>query len=44
MNTQLLAAGARGAALTAAGSRLARALEPVDAEIERIIRRRFVRE
>jgi DNA-binding transcriptional LysR family regulator len=39
MNTELLAAGARGVVLTAAGSRLARALEPVDAEIAKIIRR-----
>jgi DNA-binding transcriptional LysR family regulator len=39
MNTKLLAAGARGVVLTAAGSRLARALEPVDAEIEKIMRR-----
>jgi DNA-binding transcriptional LysR family regulator len=39
MNTELLAAGARGVVLTAAGSRLARALEPVDAEIEKIMRR-----
>jgi hypothetical protein len=44
MNTELLAAGARGVALTSAGSRLARALDPVDAEIEKIIRRRFSRE
>jgi DNA-binding transcriptional LysR family regulator len=39
MNTKLLAAGARGVVLTPAGLRLARALEPVDAEIEKITRR-----
>jgi DNA-binding transcriptional LysR family regulator len=39
LNTSLLAAGARGVVLTPAGSRLARALEPVDAEIENIMRR-----
>jgi DNA-binding transcriptional LysR family regulator len=39
MNTELLAAGARGVVLTPAGSRLARALEPVDAEIGKIMRR-----
>jgi DNA-binding transcriptional LysR family regulator len=44
MDTELLTAGARGVALTPAGSRLARALDPVDAEIEEIIRRRFVRD
>lgn len=42
--TELLAAArARGVILTAAGARLARALEPVDAEIEKIVRR-FARE
>jgi DNA-binding transcriptional LysR family regulator len=35
----LLAAGARGVVLTPAGSRLARALEPIDGEIEKIMRR-----
>jgi DNA-binding transcriptional LysR family regulator len=40
MNTELLlAAGAPGVVLTPAGSRLARALESVDAEIEKIMRR-----
>jgi DNA-binding transcriptional LysR family regulator len=44
LNTPLLAgAGARGVVLTPAGSRLARALEPVDAEIGKIMRR-FARE
>jgi hypothetical protein len=40
MNTELLlAAGVRGVVLTPAGSRLARTLEPIDAEIKKIIRR-----
>jgi DNA-binding transcriptional LysR family regulator len=39
LNTPLLAAGARGVALRPAGSRLARALEPIDGEIEKIMRR-----
>jgi DNA-binding MarR family transcriptional regulator len=39
INTELLAAGARGVVLTPAGSRLARALEPVDAEIAKMMRR-----
>jgi DNA-binding transcriptional LysR family regulator len=39
MNTELLAAGARGVALTPAGSRLSRALEPIDGEIAKIMRR-----
>jgi DNA-binding transcriptional LysR family regulator len=39
LNAELLAAGARGVVLTPAGSRLARALEPIDAEIEKIMRR-----
>jgi DNA-binding transcriptional LysR family regulator len=39
LNTPLLAAGARGVILTPAGSRLARALEPVEAEMDRIMRR-----
>jgi hypothetical protein len=43
MNTALLAAGARDVVLTPEGSPLARALEPVDAEIGKIIRRRGTR-
>jgi DNA-binding transcriptional LysR family regulator len=39
LNLPLLAAGARGVKLTPAGSRLARALEPVNAEIEKVMRR-----
>jgi DNA-binding transcriptional LysR family regulator len=39
LNIKLLGAGARGVVLTPAGSRLARALESVDTEIEKIIRR-----
>jgi DNA-binding transcriptional LysR family regulator len=39
MNTKLLAAGARGVVLRPAGLRLARALEPVDAEIAKVMRR-----
>jgi DNA-binding transcriptional LysR family regulator len=35
----LAAAGARGVVLTPAGSRLARALEPLDAEIGKMMRR-----
>jgi DNA-binding transcriptional LysR family regulator len=39
LNAELVTADARGVILTQTGSRLARALEPIDAEIEKIIRR-----